>query len=279
MTAGMAPIRAAALLLLGLTILSSQGCAMATPPCFTRKPDLNFPRTERVRPNLTHGEAGRRLYDALMAGEREAVAAQLRADPRLADLQVRYDERGDRPAGQDGDLLTFAVTACDEPMLATLLKTGVPADGAAPGLALSFALLADTPTMAELLLKAGASPDPQKKGGVNLMREVAAAGQLGAAMMLVRHGLDQQWVDRFGRGHLETALDMDRFQIADVLAAAGAPLWRVSQGNHMPVHNLVEPRTLGDAAEDAAHARLVERAKRGGRPWPPPPPGAAAGDN
>ncbi|SOB86459.1 hypothetical protein SAMN06297144_1564 [Sphingomonas guangdongensis] len=275
----MAPIRAAATLLLGLTILSSQGCAMASPPCFSRKPDLNFPRAERVRPNLTHGEAGRRLYDALVAGDRAGVAAQLRADPRLANLQVRYDTRGDRPAGQDGDLLTFAVTACDEAMLATLLDAGVPADGAAPGLALSFALLADAPTMAELLLRSGASPDPQKRGGVNLMREVAAAGQLGATMMLVRHGLDQQWVDRFGRGHLETALDMDRFQVADVLAAAGAPLWRMSQGNHMPVHNLVETPDPGDPAEAAAHARLIERARRGGRPWPPPPPGQATPDN
>jgi hypothetical protein len=270
----MARVRTAALLMLALPLFSSQGCAMATPPCFSQRPGLNFPQADRVRPNLTHGEAGRRLYDAVVRGDREGAAAQLRADPQLAGLSVRYDERGDRPAGQDGDLLTFAVAACDEDMLATLLQAGVPADGAAPGLALSFALLADTPTMAELLLKAGASPDPQKRGGVNLMREVAAAGQLGAAMMLVRHGLDQQWVDQFGRGHLETALDMDRFQIADVLAAAGAPLWRVSQGNHMPVHNLVEPRTPGDAAEDAAHARLIERARRGGKPWPPPPPGA-----
>ena len=245
---------------------------MAAPSCFSKHSALNFPKRERVRPNLTHGEAGRRLYDAVMRGDRVEVVSALRADRSLVALGVDYDRRGDRPAGQDGDLLTFAVSACDESMLATLLENGVPADGAAPGLALSFALLADTPVMAELLLRAGSSPDPQKHGGVNLMREVAAAGQLGAAMMLVRHGLDLQWVDRFGRGHLETALDMDRFAIADVLAAAGAPLWRVSQGGHMPVHNLIEPRTPGDASEDAAHARLVDRARRAGKPWPPPRP-------
>ena len=263
------PVRVLAFLA-GIAAFSSQGCAMP-PKCFSTHAGLNFPEAGRVRPNLSHGEAGRRLYDAVVRGERGAAEQALRADPSLAGLTVNYDRRGDRPDGQDGDLLTFAVVNCDEGMLATLLGAGVPADGAAPGLALSYALLADTPVMAELLLNAGASPDPQKAGGVNLMREVIAAGQIGAVMMLIRHGLDQQWVDRFGRGHLETALDMERFAIADALAAAGAPLWRVSQGGHMPVHSLVEPRVLDDPTEDAAHARLIERARRSGKSWPPPP--------
>lgn len=248
----------------------TQGCSMP-PTCFRHRDGWHFPTAERVRAHLTHGEAGRRIYDALIAGDAGALAAMLRADPSLAALQVRYDQRGDRPDGQHGDLLTFAVTKCDAEMLATLLRAGVSPDGAERGRALEWALAADTPTMAEMLLAAGASPDPQKNGGRDVFSSVAATRNLGGAMMLVRHGLDQQWVDALGRGHLETAMAMEAFAIAAVLVDAGAPLWRVSQGGHMPVHSLLEPRLIADPSQDAAHRRLLERAQRAGMPWPPPP--------
>ena len=126
--------------------------------------------------------------------------------------------------------------------------------------------------MLAALLRAGAAPDPQKAGGLDVFRDVAAAGQLGGAMMLVRHGLDLRWVDRFGSGHLETAVNMESFAIADELVRAGAPLWRVSMGGSMPVHALFRERVLADPAEDAVVQRMREKARRPGLPWPPPPP-------
>lgn len=267
------PFRFGAVLLAGLALgASTQGCSMP-PKCFSKRPGYTFPTPERVRPNLSHGEAGRRLYDAVMDGDRERAVSMLRADPALAALSVQYDRRGDRPDGQDGDLLTFAVTNCDDAMLAALLEAGVPPDGADRGRALNYAMLADEPTMAEMLLGAGASPDPQKEGGENLFSNVAADGNLGGAMMLARHGLDQRWVDQFGSGHLEAAMRMEQFAIAEELVKAGAPLWRVSLGGRMPVHALFEPRLIDDPSQDAARRRLIGQAQRSPLSWPPPPPG------
>jgi hypothetical protein len=264
--------RVVPILLAGLAVgASTQGCAMP-PKCFSGRPDYLFPKPELVRPNLTHGEAGRRLYDALIDGDRTAVATMIAGDPRLAELTVNYDRRGDRPAGQDGDLLTLAVTNCDGEMLAALLRAGVSPQGVERGRALSWALLADEPDMAELLLRAGASPDPQKSGGLDVFRDMAAAGQLGGAMMLVRHGLDLQWVDQFGSGHLETAMNMESFAIAEELVRAGAPLWRVSMGGYMPVHALFRQRVLADPGENVIFERMRAKARRPGLPWPPPPP-------
>ncbi|HEX8388322.1 MAG TPA: hypothetical protein VF636_04835 [Sphingomonas sp.] len=266
------PRRFGAVLLAGLAFgVSTQGCSMP-PQCFSKRAGYVFPTPERVRPHLSHGEAGRRLYDAVTDGDRDRAVAMLRADPALAGLAVEYDRRGDRPDGQAGDLLAFAVTNCDPAMLAALLEAGVPPDGADPGRALGYAMLADDPGMAETLLRAGASPDPQKRGGANVFSDVAADGNLGGAMMLVRHGLDQRWVDRFGSGHLEAALRMERFAIAEELVKAGAPLWRVSLGGRMPVHALTDARILDDPSQDAARLRLIERAKATPLPWPPPPP-------
>ena len=90
--------------------------------------------------------------------------------------------------------------------------------------------------------------------------------------MLVRHGLDLGWVDQFGSGHLETAMNMESFAIAEELIRAGAPPWRVSMGGFMPVHALLRPRILNKPAEDAAFDRLRAGARRLGLPWPPPPP-------
>lgn len=267
----MPSVRIAAVLLAALAIATpTQGCSMP-PKCFSKRPGHSFPKPELVRPNLTHGEAGRRLYDAVMDGDAEAVAVTLRADPRLVGLTVEYDRRGDRPEGQDGDLLTLAVTNCDPAMLATLLRSGVAPDGVERGRAMTYAMLADEPDMAEQLFQAGASPDPQKQGGDNMLSNVAADGNLGGALMLIRHGLDMNWIDEFGSGHIETAVNMESFAVAEKLVQAGASLWRVSLGGFMPVHALFRPRILADPATDAAFERLRQKARRPGLPWPPPP--------
>lgn len=271
MSRPMPSVRIAAVLLAALAVATpTQGCSMP-PKCFSKRPGHTFPDPRLVRPNLTHGEAGRRLYDAVMDGDAETVATTLRADPRLAGLTVEYDRAGDRPEGQDGDLLTLAVTNCDPVMLATLLRSGVAPDGVERGRAMTYAMLADEPDMAEQLFQAGASPDPQKKGGDNILSNVAADGNMGGAMMLIRHGLDLNWIDDFGNGHLETAVDMESFRVAEKLVQAGAPLWRVSMGGFMPVHALFKQRVLTKPDEDAAFARLREKARRPGLPWPPSP--------
>lgn len=267
----MPSVRTPMILLAALAVATpTQGCSMP-PPCFSKRPGYSFPDPKLVRPNLTLGEAGRRLYDAVMDRDAEAVAAALRADPRLAGLTVAYDRRGDRPDGQESDLLTLAVTNCDPVMLATLLRSGVAPDGIERGRALTWAMLADEPDMAEQLFGAGASPDPQKTGGEDVLAGVAADGNLGGAMMLIRHGLDLNWTDQFGSGHLESAVDTESFAVAEKLVQAGAPLWRVSMGGFMPVHALFKPRILNKPAEDAAFERLKAGARRPGLPWPPPP--------
>ena len=253
--------------------LSTESCAMKQ-DCFTQNPGVSLPQRDKVLPNLSTGQAGREIYQAIVEGDAEKVTSMLKADPQLLQTIVRYDERGDfRPEGQDGDLLTFAVAQCDSNMLVTLLQNGMPADGARRGLAITFALLADTPEMAEILLQAGASPDPQKQGGIDVFSEVTSFGQLGGAMMLLRHGLDLDWVDEFGNGHLETAVNMEDFLIAEKLVQAGANPWRVSMGGSMPVHGFARPMAMPNTEQEAAKERLAKKAQTANLLWPPPPQG------
>jgi hypothetical protein len=124
--------------------------------------------------------------------------------------------------------------------------------------------------MAQFLLSVGASPDPQKLGGENVMRQVVAYGNIGAAMMLLRYKLDINWVDPMGVGHLQTSMNMDQYQIADLIAAAGANLWQVAGDGAMPVQDLIEPINGERKGDTAVREQLVMRAKKPGLPWPPP---------
>ncbi len=241
---------------------------MTPPSCFTRHPKLAFPDLAKVRARLTNGEVGRRLYDAVVGDDVAAAQHLLRDDPRLATTMVAQSPVADG----DGDLLTFAVVACLPEMVAALLDAGLAPDGMQPGLALGFALLCDTPVMAELLLRAGASPDPQKRGGENVFATVASFGQRGAALMLLRHGLDLGWVDRFGRGHLETAVAMAQFEIAEDLMHAGASAWRVSMGGFMPAQAIAAALPHRDPVQEAARQRLAAALPHPALPWPPPAP-------
>ncbi len=257
-----------------LAALSMSGCSMAKPaPCFSTR-QVVLPDPQRVLPRLSGGQAARDLVAAIWAGDREEVRQRLRADPRLASVRVVPDARLDsQPDGQYGDLLTFAVARCDKAMVETLLDTGVPPDGAAPGSALDLALRSDDPELPELLLARGASPDPQRQGGVNVFNSVAVANHVGAAMLLIRHGVDVKWQDQFGRTHLGDAIDAHAYAIAELLVKAGADLRHRDRDGFTPAHSLASPPAMQlSAADQAARERLIALARADGQGWPPPRP-------
>lgn len=256
--------------------LSVSGCSMAKPaPCFTTR-HVVLPDENRVMGRLSGGQSGRELVAAIWKGDVADATRRLRADPRLATVAVQPDpELYSQPDGQYGDLLTFAVARCDKAMVEALLDAGVPANGAEPGSALTLALLSDDPELPELLLSRGASPNPQKlQGGHDVFGSVAAANHVGGVAMLLRHGLDVKYADRFGRSYLDDAIAMNAYAIAEMLAKAGADLRHADRDGFTPAHGLAKPPVKAISAEDsAARERLIARAKADGQPWPPPPPG------
>lgn len=250
------------------------GCAVAEPSCFSKRPSVVVPDKRAVLTNLSTGEAGRQLVDAIWAGELDRAEALLRGDPRLLQSEVRFDPAmQSAPPGQYGDLLTFAVARCNIDIMAMLLENGMPPDGIQRGEALILALLSDSPDMADLLLRAGASPDPQKHGGKNLVYEISAFGAEGAIQTLIRHRLDTQWVDKFGNDHLDTALSMEQYRIAEHLVKAGAKLWRVNAAGTLSAWTLNKPPVLQTDKESlAARDRLLLEARKNAPSWPPPDP-------
>lgn len=250
------------------------GCAVAqTSNCFTTR-RVVLPDKAKILSRLSNGQAGRDLAEAIWRGDVASVATQLRADPRLASTRVVPDPSlTSQPDGQYGDLLTFAVARCNRPVVEALLDGGVPADGASVGQALALALLSDDPQLPEALLARGASADPQKAGGVDVFDQVSAASHIGGVMMLLRHGLDVKWADAFGRTHLDTALMMQNYAIAELLLKAGADLWHADRDGFTPAHQLAAPTLKALSVDDAAaRDRMVAAAKAGGRAWPPAPP-------
>jgi hypothetical protein len=252
------------------------GCGMsAQTSCFTKRTVI-LPDPIKAANNASTGQAGRDIISALLEGRTDVALEMLRADPRLASTQITYDpaKSTERPQGQYGDLLTIAVSRCDLVQLNALLDAGLPANGAQTGQALTTALLADSPEMAELLLSRGASPDPQKTGGVNAFFEVAAFGHTGGVITLLRHGLDLQWQDEFGGDHLDSAVTMQQYRIAELLLDKGANPWRIGGAGNMAVQYFAKPSILGNKEEDAARIRLAAKLEKDatakGLPWPPP---------
>ena len=244
----------------------------AEPSCFTKRSSVVLPDRNRVLANLSNGASGRALAEALLDGRVEEARAMLARDPRLITTAVTHDPRGAAPSGQYGDLLTFAVARCDAGAVAMLLAAGMPADGVRRGNALSLAVLADGPDLAERLLQAGASPDPQKQaGGEDPMRSAITFSNIGAVTTLLRHGADPRWADAFGIDRVRLALDAEQADIAELLVEKGGTLWSVADDGSMAAHELLaEPVVFASAEMKAARARLVERARRSPIGWPPP---------
>jgi hypothetical protein len=261
------------LMLSGCLLL--EGCALANEKsCFTIRPSVVLPDQRLALAHLSSGAAGRALADAVFAGDADAVRQAIAADPKLLSAEVGFDPKmQSAPPGQYGDLLTFAVANCDADMVRTLLDLGMPPDGVQKGEALTLALLADTPDIADLLLSAGANPDPQKIGGKNVMHELIAFGAAGGVQTLIRHRADPHYVDSFGNDHLDTALSMEQYAIAELLVKAGAALWRINGAGALSAWTLNKPPVLEPGKADAdARLRLIGMAQSNGLPWPPPDP-------
>ncbi len=244
----------------------------AAPSCYTKRASVVLPDRTRVLAHLTNGASGRALAEAIFDGRVEDAHAMLARDPRLITTAVVDDPKVPQPpAGQYGDLLTFAVARCDADAVTMLFAAGMPRDGAKPGAALSLAILADSPAMAEQLLSAGASPDPQARGGEDPMRSAISFGHLGGVMTLLRHGADPRWTDRFGIDHVRMAMDAEQAEIAELLVEKGGTLWSVADDGSTAAHALLEQPVIFTSPEMlAARARLAERAHKAGFGWPPP---------
>ncbi|MGL5837619.1 MAG: ankyrin repeat domain-containing protein [Sphingorhabdus sp.] len=255
--------------------LTLEGCALAEDNrCFTARPSIILPDQRLALAHINTGSAGRELAEAVFAGNVDAVRRLIAADPRLLSSSVKFDPKMQSPPpGQYGDLLTFAVARCDMDMVAALLAAGMPPDGVQKGEALTLALLADTPDIADTLLRAGASPDPQKQGGKNAMHELIAFGAIGGVETLIRHKADMNYVDDFGNDHLDTALSMEQYAIAERLVKAGGKLWRINGAGALSAWTLNKPPVLDPAKSDMkARQRLIAQAQDSGLPWPPPDP-------
>jgi len=246
--------------------------AAAETNCFSKRPSLVLPDRNRVLASLSNGASGRTLAEAIMEGRADDARAILTRDPRLINTAVLPGADGAQaPAGQYGDLLTLAVSRCDADIARMLFEQGMPRDGVLPGNALSLAILADDPRMAELLLQAGASPDPQKRGGEDPMRAAITLSHIGGVMTLLRHGADPRWSDAFGIDRVRLALDAEQTEIAELLVQQGGTLWSVAGDGSMAAHELLgEPVVFGSDAAKAARERLIARAKQDGIGWPPP---------
>ncbi|MGK6318113.1 ankyrin repeat domain-containing protein [Sphingomonas sp. DT-204] len=257
--------------MLGLVLTG--GCSMAAKSaCFTKRAVV-LPDRTRVLANVSNGASGRTLAEAVLDGRIDDARAIIARDPRLLTTVVTHDPRMTTPPdGQFGDLLTLAVSRCDTDGIARLLEAGIPPDGVRPGNALTLALLADTPEMAEMLLQAGASPDPQRlPDGEDAMRQAIAFSHIGGVMTLLRHGADPRWHDQFGIDRVRMAMDAEQADIAELLVEKGGTLWSVAGDGSMAAHELlVEPVAFRTGELRAARARLVERAKAGPIGWPPP---------
>jgi ankyrin repeat protein len=252
------------------------GCSvMANSRCFTQR-TVVIPDRELVLANVNNGQAGRDIAAAVFDGKIDDVTAMIKRDNRLFTTEAVYDKDkfSERPQGQYGDLLSFAISRCDIAMEKHLLDLGMPVNGTQIGDALTLALLADGPEMAELLLQRGASPDPQKLDGDNAMKEITSFRHLGGVMMLIRHGLDVNWEDKFGYTHLQTSVGMEEYRIAEALIEKGANPWHITGDGGMPVQKLANPLILDKPEENEARIRILAKAeadaKAKGLRWPPP---------
>jgi uncharacterized protein len=257
--------------------LSLGGCSVArtmmSPKCYTQRVVLT-PELSKVLSVINTGQSGRELTEAVFNGDYERVKTMLKNDPQLAKTEALYDRvNGPEVDRQYGDLLTFAVGQCDLEMINVLLDAGIPADGIQRGTALGTALLADEPIMAELLLRRGASPDPQKQpNGENVFKMVKGYGHAGAVMMLLRHGLDVNYKDEWGETHLHEAASTLQFPIMNLLVEKGANPWVINSTGSMPIQEYAAVLSKGDtsSAEAKIALRLKADAEAKGLPWPPP---------
>jgi hypothetical protein len=241
--------------------------APAAAQCFgLSRPTL--PTLESVSSTLTNGSAGVEVYRAVADGDTAAVAALIAADPDLLSTRTNLPE-GVRPSnGNSSDLLTAAVANCDAAMLETLLGAGATPDGAIPGLALSYAILADTPELAIVLLDAGASPDAHDPSRSTPLHEALVFERADSVALLAARGADVDRADAVGGIPLGVALSGQNWPEVQALIEAGANPWQVYGEGILPAYMIwsSDPAEPGDRAIRDA---LLERIQIDAPIWPP----------
>lgn len=257
-------------LLMGAALFMTTACAAQS--CMM--PGAGTPDREKVLANSTNGQLGREAMAAAFDGDVETVRRIVMSDRRVLETKVVAEPYpASRPAGQWGDLLTIAVTRCDADLVRALLGLGASPNGADYGRPLATALRTRTPEMAALLLDAGADPDPVVKGGEDVLDSVMAYGGVGAMEMLLRHGLDpNREGPNGGDTPLWTAIATEQYEIAHLLMDRGASPWIIDGTGASAAWTLARggPIVFGGDEQSGLHAKLVERAKLPGVPWPPP---------
>ena len=240
--------------------------------CFQKYSNFTRPNPKSVEPRLTNGTSGRNIYNAVMAGDRDAVAHMIATDPRLLATKVEARDYTEGPKdGEYGDLLAFAIANCDLEMAQTLIDGGMSPDGAVPGTALLIALHADEPTMAQYLFQKGASANPEEKpNGIEVASQSILFGNLGAFMMLIRNGLDVKKADVLGRTVLHNAVNSDQYAIAEELIKAGANPWQANNYGGIPARQIYEGMAIEREPDSSAQRRLLTNLQKIDLPWPPP---------
>ena len=259
---------------LGLAPVSGS-CTMASANanCFTRS-EPALPTAQKVRANLSNGEVGRSIYDAVTDGDIDRVAEIVRANPQALGTH-RILRESERPSnGNVGDLLTFAVARCDPQMVGALLELGADPDGQPAGLPLTYAVLADDPTMATMLLQAGANPDAVSGEGRTPLAEILHYERTDAVRLLARAGADVNRPDAVGATPLESALLFKDYASAKELVQAGANPWQVGTKGRTPAWTMAQAVEAGDAPP--ALAELAAKAREQSAFWPPAPPAEIA---
>lgn len=235
--------------------------------CYS-KSRVALPTPDKVRAHLSNGEAGRRVYDAVVAGDMAEVERLVRADPRLLSTN-RVLPPGERPSnGNVGDLLSFAIAGCDGAMAAALLELGADPDGTPRGLPLTLAVLADDPTIARMLLQAGADADAVADGGSTALKEALYFERADAVALLLRGGADPNRTDAVGGTPLEAALLFADYASARELLRAGANPWQVANKGTLPARLLVDP--VKEGGDEALRRQLLAAVQDGAPIWPPP---------
>jgi hypothetical protein len=173
-------------------------------------------------------------------------------------------------------MLSVAIATCRPESVALLIRTHAPLDGLRDeGLPLRLALRAKEPELALLLLKAGASPDPQ--GGPSGPRRTAiTVNALDAIRMLLDSGMDPNVMEATGNRPLHTAVDMEHFPAAELLLDRGADPWAIDSSGANLASSATMPMATSSAAEESAQLLLAARARSLGRPMPVPSPRAIA---
>jgi len=261
---------AGAIALAALTGLALGSCAPvhAGSPCFQRSRPV-LPTADKVRAYLTNGEEGRRIHDAVVAGDIGTVEAMVRANPRLLGTHRALAD-GERPSnGNVGGLLTFAIAQCNATMVGALLELGADPDGIPAGNPLTYALLADDLVMATMLFQAGASPDAAPEGGNTPLREVLYYERADAVALLVKSGADVNRADAIGTTPLLAALRFGDYRSAEALIAGGANPWLVANKGALPAAMLLEPAKEPD--HEPLRRALLARIEASAPQWPPPP--------